>query len=175
MNYYFNISDLVTTCTNCKRTIVSDSVNLHIAKFKFDSMWDGFGKTATFTNSKTGVSKNQVLTLDQCIIPWEVLQATQDGGYLLVCVTGVKDDVSFPTTMDMNYPLVIELKSPNSGVPSQPPTQNVYDQIMTIVGSYGTVATEDKLVGSISDLTTEFDDKIPNVGQIKEYINSRLA
>jgi hypothetical protein len=175
MNYYFNVSDQILTCTNTRRTIISDSVNVHIAKFKFDSMWDGFGKTATFTNSKTGISVNKVIDLDQCVIPYEVLVATQEGGNLVVCVTGVKDDVTFPTKMDMNYPLVIGLSSPHSGVPAQPPTQNVYDQIMTILGSYGTIAIEDALVGSISDLTTEFDDKIPNVGQIKEYINNRLA
>ncbi len=131
MKYYFNVSDLILTCTNTRRTIVSDSVNLHIAKFKFDSMWDSVGKTATFTNSKTGISRNQVIDLDQCTIPWEVLEATQDGGYLLVCVTGVSGDVSFPTKMDMAYPLAILLKTNDDGVPAQPPTPNVYDQIMT--------------------------------------------
>lgn len=46
---------------------------------------EGVGKTATFTNSKTGVSVNKVIDLDQCTIPWEVLEATQEGGNLEVC------------------------------------------------------------------------------------------
>jgi len=131
MTYNFSISNLILTCTNTRRTIVANSVDLHIAKFSFDSIWTGVGKTATFTNSKTGVSVNKVIDLDQCIIPWETLQSTKDGGNLIVCVTGVDGTTIFPTKMDDNFPLIIEMSSPTNGLPPQDPTPSVYDQIMT--------------------------------------------
>ena len=140
MNYYFNVSDQILTCTNTRRTIISDSVNVHIAKFKFDSMWDGFGKTATFTNSKTGIAINMVMgtTLTECTIPWESLVADKEGGYLIVCVQGVKDDKKMYTRMDMSFPLLILLSDETNGTNPQPPTQSVYDQIMDLIEGVGT-------------------------------------
>lgn len=169
MNYYFSTSDLILTCTNCRRTIVSDSINVHIAKFSFDSMWDGFSKTATFTNSKTGTSINMTLSVtDECVIPWESLVADKEGGNLIVCIQGVKDDKKMYTYMNKAFPLIITLSDESNGTNPIPPTQSVYDQIMAILVTLN-ISTE-----PISDLETTNDNKLATIGQIKAYVNSKL-
>ena len=76
MTYYFIVNNLYLSCTNQRKTIVSDSVNYHTAHFTLDSSWDGFNKTATFTNTKTNESVMVALDVDDnCIIPFEPLES----------------------------------------------------------------------------------------------------
>lgn len=171
MTYYFGISNLYLSCTNQRKTIISDSVQFHKASFIFDIAWEDYGKTATFTNSKSGTSKNVPLTFPYtCDIPWEVL--TTDG-YLIVCVNGVNGDSEMVTLMP--NPILIELSNKSVGTSPTDPTPSVYDQIMTSLGELGTASIKDMTTVAISDLDDTHDNEIATVGQIKAYINSKLV
>lgn len=128
MTYYFIVNNLYLSCTNARKTIVSDSVNYHTAHFTFDTYWDGYNKTATFTNTKTNVSRMVALDVeDNCVIPFEPLE---DIGYLDVCVKANLDTTTFYTYME-NQILILESGKTDASTPA-PPTQDVYDQVLQI-------------------------------------------
>jgi len=134
MNYNFNVVDLYLSCTNSRKTIISDSVEVHSAVFTFSSEWDGYNKTATFTNTKTGVSASSVLVLDEttCLIPWEPLLAIADGGYLEVCLQGINGNSRKYTRMANG--LIIQKSSQYCGTTQPDPSPTVYEQILTLLG-----------------------------------------
>ena len=131
MMYYFKVLNLELSCTNNqKKTIISDSIQFHKAHFSFDSAWDGYSITVFFTNTKTNVSKLSVLDINNdCDIPWEVLQVANGDNYLEVGAFGVNGDSKMYTTMQNLLPIEKSSKT-DSTIPT-PPTQGVYDQIMT--------------------------------------------
>lgn len=128
MTYYFSISNLYLSCLSNRKTIISDSVEYHRAKFIFDENWLGYAKSVTFNNTKSKVSKlvSALDVEDSCDIPWEVLA---DDGYLTVCVQGINGDSSMVTKMP--NPLLIEASDKTNGSVPLPPTPSVYEQIMT--------------------------------------------
>jgi len=132
MTYYFNVLNLYLSCTNSRKTIISDSINHHVAHFTFDSKWSGYNKTVTFTNVKTGVSVGGLpLDVDNnCVIPFEPLVVNGEDNYLDVCVKGNLDTETFYTCMELY--LLIEKSGKTDYSTPLPPTQSVYDQIIQI-------------------------------------------
>ena len=137
MIYTFNVLSGYLNCTNARKTIISDMVNVHVAKFTLDSSWLGYDKTATFENTKTNVKKDIVLGTEtlECLIPWESLVAESEGGYLVVSLTGYKDGKILRTKMF--NPLLIEKSDIDDGDNPLPPTPDVYEQIMDLIASLG--------------------------------------
>lgn len=137
MTYYFSVVNGYLECTNSRKTIISDYVNFHTAHFTLDSSWNGYSKTATFINQKSGVSTNIVLGVESvdCIIPWESLEANVDGGYFIVGLSGYKDSSVIRTKM-MN-PMLIEKSDVNNGNDPISPTPDEYEQIMDLISSMG--------------------------------------
>lgn len=126
MTYYFSVLNLYLSCTNSKKEIVSDSINYHKAHFTLDSKWNGYVKTATFTNNRTNVSVMKPLDENNdCIIPFEVLE---DYGTLDVCLKGNLDTTTFYTYMS-NPIVILESGKTNSSTPL-PPSQSVYDELI---------------------------------------------
>lgn len=137
MTYTFTVNNGYLKCSNQRKTIISDMVDVHVAHFTLDSTWTGFDKTASFLNTKTNVKKDYVLgteTLD-CLIPWESLIATDEGGYLVVGLSGYKDGKILRTKMF--NPLLIEKSDIDDGDNPLPPTPDVYEQIMDLIASMG--------------------------------------
>lgn len=129
MTYYFSVLNLELSCTNSKKSIISDSVEFHTAHFTFDSQWDGYGITVFFTNSKTGVSISMVLDINnECLIPYEALVPDASEDYLIVGAFGVNGTSKMYTHMN-NPLLIIDSNKADSVVPIDP-TPSVYDQIM---------------------------------------------
>ena len=140
MTYYFIVNNLYLSCTNQRKTIVSDSVNYHTAHFTLDSSWDRFNKTATFTNTKTNESVMVALDVDDnCIIPFEPLESI---GELDVCLKGNLNTTTFYTYMDVKIQILDSGKT-DASTPL-PPTQDVYDQVLQIASD----KYVDALVGS---------------------------
>ena len=137
MIYTFSVINGYLNCTNARKTIISDMVNVHVAKFTLDSSWLGYDKTATFENTKTNVKKDIVLGTEtlECLIPWESLVAESEGGYLVVGLTGYKDGKILRTKMF--NPLLIEKSDIDDGDNPLPPTPDVYEQIMDLIASLG--------------------------------------
>ena len=151
MTYYFIVNNLYLSCSNQRKTIVSDSVNYHTAHFTLDSLWNGYNKTVTFTNTKT--KEFVMVTLDSdnnCIIPFEPLETNGNNNYLDVCVKGNLDTTTFYTYME-NPLIILESGKTNSSTPT-PPNQDVYDQLLQIANDKYTTA----LVGNRTILTTDW-------------------
>lgn len=81
MIYSFSVNKLDISCNNARKIILTDSVQYHIAKFKFDDSWDGFSKTIWFKNKSSNVDDEDVVIPvilgdgdTFCEIPWEVIK-----------------------------------------------------------------------------------------------------
>lgn len=137
MTYSFSVVNGYLSCSNSRKTIISDMVNIHVATFTLDSSWVGYDKTATFLNTKTNVKKDIVLGTEtlSCLIPWETLVAESEGGYLVVGLSGYKDGKILRTKM-LN-PLLIEKSDIDNGDNPLSPTPDVYEQIMDLIASLG--------------------------------------
>ena len=148
MTYYFSVLNGYLECTNSRKIVISDSVNYHTAHFTIDSSLDGYSKSATFTNTKTGVSKLQPLDGDNnCVIPFEPLVGD---GYLDVCIKATLN-TSIPYTAMLLPLTIIQSDKTDTSTPT-PPTQDVYDQILEIANDKFTTA----LTGNKSILTTDW-------------------
>lgn len=152
MTYYFNVLNDYLNCTNSRKTIISDSIHHHVAHFTFDSKWNGYNKTVTFTNSKTKVSVGGiVLDIDNnCVIPFEPLVVSGGDNCLNVCVKGNLDTETFYTFMELE--LLIEKSGKTDYSTPLPPSQSVYDELVQIASD----KYVDAIVGSRTILTTDW-------------------
>lgn len=112
---------------NQKEVVTSGSVNVYQCQFQFDNAWEGLEKTAVFWAGEETIST----LLDEtglCIIPWEVLQGARRTLY--AGVYGTKNgDVVLPTI----WASCGEIKEGvNPGTSTQPPTPDVYSQILAV-------------------------------------------
>jgi hypothetical protein len=103
--------------------LVSSSVNIYEAEFRFDSSWDGYTKTAVFAAGKTAVAV--LLTSNKCTIPWEVLQSR---GSLRIGVYGVSGDKVRPTIWSETLSVA---EGVDDGDAPQEPTPTVYEMLLT--------------------------------------------
>lgn len=134
MVYNFNVSKLYLTCTNQRKTIISNSVNFHTAKFTLDSDWVSFDVKAIFTNSKDNtLSVEQLLDVNnECVIPNLPIS---DGGYLIVKLIGEKTNARIETIMAND--LLIELSSIGDGGEDNIFTPSIVEQLLNLINGKG--------------------------------------
>lgn len=128
--------------------LVSGSVEIYTAAFEFDAAWDGYAKTAVFTDDM-GRSAEIALTDNTCTVPWEILRA---GKYIHIGIYGVNGDKRYPTIYTANGLRVFEGALPAN--PSQPPSPTEYDQLLSMIGDTAALKTTDKssLVAAINEI-----------------------
>lgn len=144
---------------------VSDSINYLTASFEFDSEWDGFAKTALFSNGNG--SRCVLLENDECVIPWETLT----GRFLYISAYGVKDNVRITAT-EIKIPI-----APSGyceGETPQPPTPTVYEQILQKLSE----VTQNGGSGEITDgsITSEkLADGAVTYNKLDDYTKSEIS
>lgn len=128
--------------------LVYGSVEIYTAAFEFDPAWDGYAKTAVFTDDM-GRSAEIALTDNTCTVPWEILRA---GKYIHIGVYGVNGDKRYPTIYTANGLRVFEGALPAN--PSQPPSPTEYEQLLSMIGDTAALKTTDKssLVAAINEI-----------------------
>lgn len=128
--------------------LVSGSVEIYTAAFEFDAAWDGYAKTAVFTDDM-GRSAEIALTDNTCTVPWEILRA---GKYIHIGIYGVNGDKRYPTIYTANGLRVFEGALPAN--PSQPPSPTEYEQLLSMIGDTAALKTTDKssLVAAINEI-----------------------
>ena len=115
-------------------TAVADSVLFEKIHFNFPAEWDGFAKTAVFTNGETKISvvlnENGKLCTgeNECCIPHEVIKAPA----FTVSVFGVSGDKRATTQIAQ-----VSVKPSGYGEGATPaePTPTEYEQLVTIANS----------------------------------------
>ena len=149
-----------------KELITSGSVNVFTVQFHFSPDWDGLNRTAVF---RAGNDKMSVILdeLNQCKIPWEVLENPRRT--LEIGVYGTKgNDLVLPTIWTM-IGTIAEGASPGNS--TQPPTPSVYDQILAEIGDLGSLKTDNKdsLVEAINEIyDTGGGDGLPEITEADE-------
>lgn len=112
---------------NERETVTSGSVNVYTVQLAFSSEWDGLDKTAVFQAGSDVIS----VVLDEsqtCTIPWEVLENPRRTLY--AGVYGTKNgDVVLPTIWTS---LGTIQQGVTTGTNTQPPTPDVYSQILAV-------------------------------------------
>lgn len=118
-----------------RETVTSGSVNVYLVRFDFNSDWDGLDRTAVFQSGDDKIS----VVLDasnECQIPWEVLEnprRTLEAG-----VYGTKGgNVVLPTIWAS---LGTIREGASMGANAQPPTPDVYSQILDAANSAEKIA-----------------------------------
>lgn len=107
-----------------KELVTTGSIGIQV-KFMFSADWDGLGKTAVFSDGT--VTKDVVLTTNECVIPHECL--VTEGALLTLGIYGTNgDDVVIPT---IECPLArINQGTEPSDDPSIEPTPSAVNQIL---------------------------------------------
>lgn len=95
-------------------------------EFTFDSLWNGFGKTAIFYRNKNSVH-HEVLTDDACKAPWHMIF---DPGVVYVGVYGSSGGVVRTSEV---LALTIE-QGAITGASAMEPTPDVYQQVLAAYG-----------------------------------------
>lgn len=110
-----------------RELLVEGAVNVNIVQFVFSSDWDGLTKTAVF---QAGSDKYSVLLNEsnEAPIPWEVLQNPRRTLYAGVYGTN-GESLVLPTIWTS---LGIIQEGANPGQDTQPPTPDVYSQILQV-------------------------------------------
>lgn len=120
----------------CQReTVTSGSANVYFVQFEFNDDWNGLNKTAVF---QAGDDKRSVVLdeSNQCQIPWEVLK--KPGRSLEAGVYGKKDGSIVLPTIWAHLETIKEGCSP--GTNTQPPTPDVYSQILDVANKAQKIA-----------------------------------
>ena len=120
----------------CQReNLTSGSVNVYLVQFEFNDDWDGLDKTAVF---QSGDDKIPVVLdgSNQCQIPWEVLENPRRS--LEVGVYGTRDGSIVLPTIWAQLGTIKEGCSP--GTNTQPPTPDVYSQILAVANKAQKIA-----------------------------------
>lgn len=118
-------ADKVRLTVEQRETVTSGSVNAYEVQFRFSADWDSLDRTAVFEAGDEKIS----VVLDSrstCRIPWEVLQA--HGRRLSAGVYGTKGGELVLPTAWASLGTIREGAAP--GESAQPPTPDVYDQIL---------------------------------------------
>ena len=94
----------------------------------FDTTWDGYAKTAVFSNGTNGTIYEVVLSEGMCVVPHEVLQKA---GVFYVGVRGINSDkVAVKTSTLVKY-RIAEGAPSGDNIPEEP-TPDVYEQLLTL-------------------------------------------
>lgn len=120
----------------CQReTVTSGSVNVYLVQFEFNGDWDGLDKTAVFQSGDDKVSV-VLCESNQCQIPWEVLENPRRS--LEAGVYGTKDGTVVLPTIWAQLGTIKEGCS--LGTNTQPPTPDVYSQILDVANKAQEIA-----------------------------------
>ena len=164
MNLHFNITNDHIKLMSLSDYPVSDSINHLKAVFEFDEAWEGFTKTALFSNGNG--SRCVLLENDECVIPWETLT----GRHIYISVYGVKNDVRITAT-EIKIPLApsgyTEGKSP------EPPTPTVYEQLLEKIGGIGIGGSGEISDGSIT--SEKLADGAVTYSKLDDYVKSEIS
>ena len=120
----------------CQReTVTSGSANVYFVQFEFNDDWNDLDKTAVF---KAGDDKRSVVLdgSNRCQIPWEVLKKPRRS--LEAGVYGKKDGSIVLPTIWAQLETIKEGCSP--GTNTQPPTPDVYSQILDVANKAQKIA-----------------------------------
>ena len=114
-------------CTK-RELLTSGSVNVNQAQFTFSADWEGLNRTAVFRAGDTAIEI--VIPQDgTCYVPWEVLQVSGRMLYAGVYGSDTDGNVVLPTI----WALLGEIKCGTThGMNEQPPTPDMYDQLLGI-------------------------------------------
>lgn len=157
----------------CIEPIVSDSLNAIDIKFLFSDDWDGFTKTAQFTQVNEEEEKISTYNVflneaDEVLLPNEITS-----GVVLISVFGVKGETRL-TTAPLAYP-VIKSGFTTDGETPIPPTPDLYQQIIerveSAVASAPSVKVEETEDGAI---VTATDAKGETTATIKNGAAGRI-
>lgn len=126
--------------------LVAGTLNEYTAEFSFDSYWDGYQKFAVF--SCEGVTREEILTNDMCIIPWEVLIS----GYIRIGVYGITGSNRLPTVWTERGLFIHPGAGPTQEATDPSPT--LVEQLLGRIGDPANLKTEDKssLVAAINEI-----------------------
>ncbi|MCI8857214.1 MAG: hypothetical protein HFH26_11840 [Clostridiaceae bacterium] len=110
-----------------REAVTSGSVGIYPVQFAFSADWDGLSKTAVFRAGT--VSRSILLTGNETVIPWEVLE--KSGFHLQAGVYGTRgEEMVLPTVW---ADLGVILEGVSGGAASKPPTPGVYEQILEML------------------------------------------
>lgn len=119
---------------------VSGVVGSYKVHFTFSDDWADLAKTITFRADD--VSRSTFLDAeDTCIIPWEVL--VDYNRLLRVGVDGRDEDGNIILTVWKSLRIIEE--GALSGEPTEPPTQDWYDQVLALLSDVPSIMTADEL------------------------------
>lgn len=123
----FNVNGQIISRNEKDMTLLSDSIDLIKARFNFSPEWQGYTKTAIFKSS-TKRPYSRILVDDACMVPPEAIKKSK---YMSVSVFGVSG-TQLITATDQIVPLTPSGYTDDSII-SPAPTENVYQQIVTIM------------------------------------------
>ena len=136
----YNIRDRIIRYTG--PSLIGDNAD-YIAEFEFDEEWTGKIKTARF--EKDGTFIDQLLSMDKCTIPVEVLK----GGMVRVGVYADKMATSY--VEQFVRPSVLD----KDGTPI-PPSEDIYRQIIKMIEDIGQCdIPEEQIRNAINDYITK--------------------
>ena len=172
-------------------TIASGDQNTVGIKVHFDSAWDGYDKTATFSTATTPEVYEVILDDDACVIPHEVLTTP---GTLYIGIRGIKaNDGKVKTSTLVSYR--IKEGAPIGTATAKPPTPDVYQQLLKKIGenkgdpgasaydiwlAQGNTGTEAEFLESLNgepgdDYVLTEDDKAEIAGDAAELIDAETV
>ena len=157
--------------------LVGNSKNYANAVFTFDSAWDGMVKTAIFRRPGNSESMYQVLTDNQCIIPYQMLLP---GGFLVSVVgmlngTVVTSDVANTDIKTDKLLIPVNQGGYEPGAGTLCILPDVYEQVMNLLlaaqaksaQAYGSAIKNVSIDGSNNLIVEDMTGKKTNFGNIK--------
>lgn len=109
--------------------LTSGSVEVQKVEFIFSSDWDEFAKEAAFKLESGRAYSVVPDALNQCIIPWELLKASDD--MLYVGIYGTKES-QVMTTNYLSLGKIHEGTDDSAEEPDPPPTPDIYRQLINM-------------------------------------------
>ena len=170
MNIIFKISELRMSCFNAKE-VPSGSVNILIAKFLCDSDWDGLDKRATFSNTKTNITKTVPLDLNsECPIPWEVI--AEDGPMEVILMgTGIIGGLDKRARADLNEPINVIHNNGSEGDDPAQPTPDLINLIASKANEAAASAAQAEDIAAAAIAINKGDDGFSPIIEITELQN----
>lgn len=109
--------------------LTSGSVEVQKVEFIFSSDWDEFAKEAVFKLESGRAYSVVPDALNQCVIPWELLKASDD--ILYVGIYGTKE-TQVMTTNYLSLGKIHEGTDDSAEEPDPPPTPDIYRQLINM-------------------------------------------
>lgn len=144
------VVDQILTLTETP-VLASGGKNVNVIEFDFDSSWSGFTKTAVFYRDKDEVYYSQVNTKNQATIPYDVIPAR---GIMYFGVFGSSNNDKILSSIVLPYEVVEGAL--NTLVEPQPPTPNIYEELLQKVNQAFTEM--DNFVDRVTPIVSEAEE-----------------